>query len=145
MLTESENLPEGQSRPVPTPGLPAAPPTGSLPPGPPAQGHGPVPIQSNGLAIAALVLGIVGVLLFWTVWGGLILGALAVVFGATGAQKGKQGAPNQGLAVAGLVLGIISVVGSLLFLALVVSVVNDAGGLFEQIEYCIDHPADPDC
>lgn len=144
-MSDQENgaaTPQPQATPQP-PLLPPAPPAGAQQGYPPA--HGQPPAQSNGLATAALVLGIVGLLLFWTVWGGLILGALAIVFGATGVQKGKQGAPNQGLAVAGLVLGIITVVGSLLFLAFVVSVVNDAGGLFEQIEYCLDHPADPDC
>jgi hypothetical protein len=97
------------------------------------------------MAVAALVCGIVGLVLFFSVWGGIILGVLAVVFGAVGRSKAKQGAPNGGLAIAGLVLGILALVSSFLFLALVVSVAEDTQDLFDEIEFCIENPDDPTC
>jgi len=68
-------------------------------------GYGPPPNRSNGIAVAALVCGIVGLLCFQ-----FILGPLAIVFGGIGLSKANQGAENYGLAVAGLVLGIIATV-----------------------------------
>ncbi|MGW0310619.1 DUF4190 domain-containing protein [Streptomyces flavidovirens] len=43
--------------------------------------------RSNGLAITALVLGVAAILLFWTVFGGIVLGLLAVIFGIIGARR----------------------------------------------------------
>ena len=43
--------------------------------------------RGNGMAVAALVLGILAVVLFWTVVGGALLGLLAVVFGVIGARS----------------------------------------------------------
>jgi hypothetical protein len=70
------------------------------------------PSQGNGLAVAALVLGILAVVLFWTVRPGLILGILATIFGGVGLAKANKGAPYKGLAIAGLVLGVLTIVGS---------------------------------
>jgi hypothetical protein len=69
-------------------------------------GYGaPPPNTSNGLAIAALVCGIVGLLCL-----GFVLGPLAIIFGGIGLSKANQGAEHKGLATAGLVLGIVDVV-----------------------------------
>ncbi|MDF3301235.1 DUF4190 domain-containing protein [Streptomyces tropicalis] len=72
-------------------------------------GHGSSPTapstsRTNGLAVASLVLGIIGVFLF-----NIILGPLAIVFGAVGLRKApaKGGA---GMAKAGIVLGIVDLV-----------------------------------
>jgi Domain of unknown function (DUF4190) len=71
-------------------------------------GVGPVQVKTNGLAVAALVCGIVGLIIF-----SIVLGPLAVIFGirgrrqidaSGGAQKGR------GMATAGIVLGIVAVV-----------------------------------
>ena len=56
---------------------------------------------TNGFGVAALVLGIIGVV-FSVLFGG-VLGALAITFGAVGRTR-----PNTGMATAGLVLGIIA-------------------------------------
>lgn len=126
---EPPSSPEGAQVPGP-----AAPP---MPPMPP-----PVPPQvvynvtqtapSNGMAVAALVLGIIGLVLFFTIWGGILLGILAIVFGALGRSKAKEGAPNRGLATAGFVLGIVAFISSLLFLALILSVAS-AEYRFDQV------------
>ncbi len=80
---------------------------------------GPVARQSNGLAIAALVCGIIGLLLF-----GIVLGPLAIIFGGIGLSRANKGAPHRGMAVAGLVLGIIDVV----LLVILIAVVSKNGG-----------------
>jgi hypothetical protein len=61
------------------------------------------------MAIASLVLGIVGMFL-------PILGILALIFGGIGISKANQGASGKGMAVAGLVLGILGTL-ILLYLA----------------------------
>jgi hypothetical protein len=101
--------------------------------------------QTNGLAVASLVLGILGVVLFWTVWGGVILGVLAIVFGAVGRGRANRGAPNKGMATAGLVLGIVGLVGSILFVILVVNAVNNTQTKFSDITYCINNPNAAGC
>ena len=74
------------------------------------------PSRSNGKATAALVLGLVGLVLF-----GFILGLLAMVFAFIAIKEMESAPPatfsNRGSATAGLILGIIDVV--LWFLLLV--------------------------
>ncbi|MFJ9854330.1 DUF4190 domain-containing protein [Streptomyces sp. NPDC101150] len=60
----------------------------------------------NGFGTAALVVGIVGALLGVSVVPGIVLGAMAIVFGAVGRARQRRGeATNGGTAVAGIVLG----------------------------------------
>ncbi len=69
---------------------------------------GTVAAQStNGQAVAALVLGIVSLVLFWIPFVGLVCGILGVVFGWLGMQRADRGTTGKGMAVAGLVTGII--------------------------------------
>lgn len=56
--------------------------------------------NGKGLAIASMVLGLVGLVIF-----GLPCGILAIIFSIVSKKKGKSG-----MATAGLVLGIIDVV-----------------------------------
>ncbi|MFE7954660.1 MULTISPECIES: DUF4190 domain-containing protein [unclassified Streptomyces] len=60
--------------------------------------------RTNGLAVASLVCGVIGVL-----FASVILGPLAIVFGAVGLRQApaKGGA---GLAKAGLVLGVVDLI-----------------------------------
>ena len=88
------------------------------------------PILTNGLAVASLVLGIVGAALFWTLVGGFVLGLLATIFGAIGLSKARRGAPNKGMATAGLVLGILTLLASLFILSTAV-VSFGSGGVTE--------------
>jgi hypothetical protein len=61
--------------------------------------------RTNGLAIASLVLGILGCIPF-------LSGLLAILFGIMGIRKTRDSLiGGKGLAIAGLILGIISVVG----------------------------------
>jgi hypothetical protein len=72
---------------------------GGGPYGPP-QRSGP-----NGMAIAALAVGVVGIFVF-----NIVLGPLAVIFGVIGRNRAKRGASGRGMAIAGIALGIFDVV-----------------------------------
>ncbi|PRH81061.1 hypothetical protein C6N75_00755 [Streptomyces solincola] len=67
--------------------------------------HGHAHSGTNGLAIAGLVCGIIGIFLF-----NIILGPLAIIFGAVGLRQAKAGKGGAGMAKASIVLGIIDVV-----------------------------------
>jgi len=69
-------------------------------------GYAPGQQYSNGIGIAAMVLGIIAVVLFWFVGVSWILALLAVIFGGVGISKANRGeANNKGMAVAGIVCG----------------------------------------
>jgi hypothetical protein len=83
---------------------------------PQAYGGGPPPPpQGNGLAVASLVCGLVGLIFF-----GVILGPLAIIFGAIGIGKANQiGGKGKGLAIAGLVIGVVDLLVFFVVFALV--------------------------
>ncbi|MGW8064416.1 DUF4190 domain-containing protein [Streptomyces ziwulingensis] len=92
------------------PAYPAAPPAGY----PQAPGYG-MPMQPrNGMGTTGLVLGIIGTvcsLTFFLWFFGVVLGILAIIFGAVGRGRAVRGeATNKGAATAGLVLGITATV-----------------------------------
>ncbi|HEY6532790.1 MAG TPA: DUF4190 domain-containing protein [Acidimicrobiales bacterium] len=110
---------------APAPSGPAGPPPSFAPPPPgyppatpyvPAPPGGP-PKPTNGLAIAALVLGIIAVLCFGL---GALAGIAAIVLGALGMKKAAETGSGKGMAIAGLVLGIIGV---LLWIAVIVAII----------------------
>jgi hypothetical protein len=102
---------------------------GSYPPPPPQPyaGYAPPPTApKNGLGIAALVVAIIGL---FTVFGGLILGIVAIILGFIGWGRAKRGeATNGGVAIAGVVLGFLGVIVSIVAIFLVVSFFRDVGG-----------------
>lgn len=80
---------------------------GQAPYGYPVAGARP----ENGMGITGMVLGIVGLTLFWIPVLNFILGILATIFGGVGLSKAKSGtATNGGMAIAGLVLGILTII-----------------------------------
>ncbi|MCM2416137.1 MULTISPECIES: DUF4190 domain-containing protein [unclassified Streptomyces] len=94
--------------------------------------------QSNGLAVAALVLGIVAILLFWTVFGGILLGLLAVVLGIIGARRARGGrAPHRTISIVGAVLGALGLIGSVVIIAIGASILNSDE--FKDFNDCIKH------
>ncbi|OKK03324.1 hypothetical protein AMK26_17480 [Streptomyces sp. CB03234] len=80
--------------------------------------HGQARSRTNGLAIAGLVCGIIGVLFL-----NVILGPLAIIFGAVGLRQApvKNGA---GMAKAAIVLGIVDLV----VFAILLAVAASSGG-----------------
>ncbi|WAU83082.1 DUF4190 domain-containing protein [Streptomyces sp. Qhu-G9] len=74
--------------------------------------------RTNGLAVASLVCGIIGVFLF-----NVILGPLAIVLGAVGMrQAGVKG--GGGMAKAGVILGVVD----LIIFAVLLTVAASNGG-----------------
>lgn len=65
----------------------------------------------KGMSIAAMVCGIIGLFV-----GGIILGPLAIVFGAIGMKR-----DGRGMAITGLITGIIASLWSILVIAAVLS------------------------
>ncbi|QZT64718.1 DUF4190 domain-containing protein [Mycolicibacterium austroafricanum] len=122
--------PSGAYPPQPYGVYPPAYPTqpyGGYPPPPPPTG------PKNGLGTAALVLAIVGLLLCWTVAGGVLLGIAAIVMGFVARGRVKRGeATNGGVALAGIVLGAVAIVASLVIVAIYatlgVALFKDLGG-----------------
>jgi hypothetical protein len=76
--------------------------------------------RSNGLGTAGFVTGLLGLILCWFPFLGVILSALGVILGGIGMSNGKKYGSPTGLAVAGLVLGIIGGVLSIIILSAVV-------------------------
>jgi hypothetical protein len=85
--------------------------------------------QRNGLGIAALICGILAVVTFWTVIGGIGFGIAAIVLGALGRGRVKRNeANNGGMALAGLILGAVGIVLLAGIVALGLSVLNSDSG-----------------
>ncbi|MEU8692958.1 DUF4190 domain-containing protein [Streptomyces sp. NPDC048665] len=83
------------------------------------------PAPSNGLGTAALVCGILSTVgfLLWPI--ALVLGILAIIFGAIGRGKAKRGeATNPGMALAGLICGSVGIVLVLGFWAVVIALLH---------------------
>jgi hypothetical protein len=85
---------------------------------------------SNGPATAALVLGIVGVVLFFVPVIGFVCAILGVVLGAVGIGRANAGAMGKGQAIAGVILG---AVGILLPLALLGVFLSGSNHVVRQI------------
>ena len=102
----------------------------SYPPPQPYSGFTPPPTGTrNGLGIAALVIAIIGLVLCWTVVGGVILGLSAVIIGFVAQGRVKRGqATNGGVAIAGIVLGFLAIIVSLVFIPIWIGVFDEVGG-----------------
>jgi hypothetical protein len=103
--------------PPPPPGGYVPPPPGGYVPPPPAgyAGAGVAGRRTDGLAIGALIAGILSLVCFWPLCLGIILGPAAAIMGFISRQRvaasgGTVG--GGGLALAGLVLGIIGFIAS---------------------------------
>lgn len=94
-----------------------------------AQMYGQKP--RTGLAVAALVLGIVGLLLCWIPVVGSILAILALIFGIVAVRRPA----GRGMATTGIVLGALALVLSVLLAIFWVRVGADA---VQIIEECVD-------
>ncbi|MCP3770001.1 MULTISPECIES: DUF4190 domain-containing protein [Streptomyces] len=94
--------------------------------------------RRNGFGIAALVLGLVGAVLFWTVIGGIVLGLLALIFGVIGHRRKKHGVATNGtMSVIGAVIGALVLVASSVLLAVGAAVFNSDE--FKNYTDCVEH------
>lgn len=87
-------------------------------PYPPGYGYAPYPIAAptNGVGTAGFVCGLVGLVLFWLPFVGLILSLLGAILGGAGMSSGRKTGASTGLAVAGLVLGIVGLIPAVLII-----------------------------
>ncbi len=83
-------------------------------------------MADNGFGIAALVLGIVGLVLSPTIVFGLVLGVLALIFGILGRGKAKRGeSDTPGQSLAGVILGAAALVATAVLLCVYVQTADD--------------------
>ncbi len=97
--------------------------------------------------IVSLLLAVVGVFvlpLFLAVPGGIA----AIVLGAAGRKRAKNGAPGGGQATTGIVTGIVSLLVSAIWVALVVVLgaqfLAEFSDELAELEACIEETGDPD-
>lgn len=82
-------------------------------------GYGAAPVVKNGIGVAALVVAIAALFLFWTVFGGFLLGTVAIILGVIGMVRAKRGeANNRGVAISGVVLGVLAIIASAAFIVI---------------------------
>lgn len=98
----------------------------------------PAPRTGNGMAVAALVLGIAACVFFWTVFGGIVLGLAGLVLGIIGARRARGGrAPHRVMAVVGSVLSALALLASAVIVVIGVSFFNSDS--FKDYNDCIEH------
>ncbi len=96
------------------------------------------PQGGNGMAIAALVLGILGFIGGFFVVGAL-LGVVAIILGFIARWKVKRGeATGGGMALAGIILGILGVLIAVAFVALGAALFNAAEDNFDSFADCVE-------
>ncbi|MBM7171260.1 DUF4190 domain-containing protein [Streptomyces sp. G44] len=96
-------------------------------PGMPGYGWPAMPMApANGMGVTGLVLGIIAAAVFclWPL--AIVLGILAVIFGAVGRGKARRGeATNGGQALAGIICGVVGIVLGVALLVVTVVTADD--------------------
>lgn len=105
----------------------------------------PAHATDNELATASLVLGIVGLALFWLTAIGAVLGLIATIFGIIGISAARRSAirPRERQAWAGVITGVVAI--SLAFGSIVVieALGNSAEDRFIDVSDELDDGIDP--
>ncbi|APA94680.1 DUF4190 domain-containing protein [Nocardia seriolae] len=112
----------------PDPGQYQSAPPGSYPPpgGPQYWTESP---KGKGMAITALVFGIIGLITFFTIFGGVLAGLVGLVLGVIAMVRARRGsAGGFGMALAGAITGALGLIGGLLFGLFAWVVFKDSGG-----------------
>lgn len=100
--------------------------------------YAPQPQANNGLAIGALVCGILGFLGSFIVFGAG-LGIIAIILGFIARGKANRGeATGGGMALAGIILGFLSLLIAIAFVALGAALFSAAEGTFTDFVDCVD-------
>jgi predicted Zn finger-like uncharacterized protein len=91
---------------------------------------------SNGLAIAGMVLGIVGVVLVWIPCIGQILAIVLGIVGAAlsgiGLAQANKSGNGKGMALTGLITSILAILVAILYWAYIAFMVNTAANQFQN-------------
>lgn len=110
--------------------------TASAPPVP--HGYMTTMPMRNGLGIAALCCGLVGILIGlipFMFLGAGALGILAIVFGIVGIRRvGRGEASNRGMAIAGLVTGVAAFALGIVGVSIMVSGLNSISNEFDHLD-----------
>jgi hypothetical protein len=99
------------------------------------------PPATNGLAVAAMIFGILSLLVSWVPFVGLlgvVGGALALVLGLLGRGRAKKVANGAGLAVTGIITGLLAVLVGIASTVLPVLFFQGMVGDFEAVDRCIE-------
>jgi hypothetical protein len=105
--------------------------------------------RGSGMAITALILGIIALLSCWTIVGGILFGLVAIVLGFIASRRAKRGvAGGRGMAITGIVLGLLGLVLSVVIVAVIGAFWNSAS--FSDYRECLrdagsDQEAIADC
>lgn len=98
----------------------------------------PVIKRGGAAATAALVFGILALVTSFSVVGGIVLGLLALIFGAIGSRRAKRGiAYGRGRAIAGILTGLIGIIISIALIGFFVSMVR--GSDAKAMRTCVQH------
>ena len=93
--------------------------------------------KGSGMAIAALVLGVLAVLSSWTVIGGILLGLAAIVLGFIASSRAKRGeAGGRAMAIIGIITGALGLVLSIALISIGVSLLNSDSG--QNLQECLE-------
>lgn len=113
-----------------------APPYGNTPygaPQPPGYHSYVQPKSGNGKAIAALVLGIVSILMFWTSIFDAVLVIPALIFGFIARHEANsRRTDGKGMALAGLICAAVGTVLAIVMTVVYVHAINNCGGFSDQ-------------
>ncbi|TYQ14914.1 UNVERIFIED_CONTAM: uncharacterized protein DUF4190 [Acetivibrio alkalicellulosi] len=99
-------------------------------------GMRPTPAKTNGLAIASLVLGILGILLLCCFYIGVIPGIIAIVLSFLAKSKIRESDGTEtgnGLATAGLIMGIATIALAIVFLVISLVLGNNYQEILENL------------
>lgn len=95
----------------------------------------PVPAtRTNGVAIAALVVGALSVFFSWVPVAGVLGGVVAVVLGVVGLRKASGGVDGRGLALGGVVAGALALLIGAVVTIITFVAISRADATFEQLE-----------
>lgn len=139
-MTTPDPYSQPQQPPVPPPAQPPYAPYAQPPYAPPPYGYPPMvpPRPTNGMAIAAMVCGIVGVC--------SPLGVLGIIFGTIAKRQIREtGEGGDGMATAGVVCGWIGVAATVVWIAyyiIMFALVGSAVNELENGDWYSDFPTD---
>ena len=102
---------------------------------------------SNGMAVGALVLGILSLLGAFFCGSGILFGLIAVVLGVLGMKKANSlpGQPQRGLAIAGIVTGAIGSIISIIVILFVYVLGSTADDISNDLGEINSAPSDGVC
>jgi hypothetical protein len=144
--------PSGSPPPPPPPGGPPS--WGAGGPGLPPGAGGEPAAATNGAALAAVIVGVVSLLLAVTGFAVLPLflavpGALAaIVLGVIGRRRAREGAPRAGQALTGLITGIAGLVVAGIWIGILAILggqfLDEFSDELAELEACIEETGDQD-